>query len=206
MPTATVSRLITKEELCLLEKVPSSCGIVIFGASGDLTHRKLLPSLLTLSLENLLPKSFYILGIARSPMTDGEFQAKVLESVSGLGTSKIQEEFAKHWSSLSGDYQDPQTYERLRQKLGELDARYQASSRRLFYLSTPPTLYEGIAGQLGKMGFVDSRQPDGWVRVVVEKPFGTNLASAQELNRSLQRVFREKQVYRIDHYLGKETG
>jgi len=138
-------------------------------------------------------------------MTDGEFQAKVLESVSGLGTAKIQEEFARHCSYMSGDYQDPQTYERLRQRMGELDTQYQTCCRRLFYLSTPPALYEGIATQIGKMGFDDSRQPDSWVRVVVEKPFGSNLVTAQGLNRSLSRVFREKQIYRIDHYLGKET-
>ena len=202
---ATVSRVITKEELCLLEKVPSSCGIVIFGASGDLTHRKLLPSLLTLALENLLPKQFYILGVARSPMSDGEFQVKVLESLAGLGAPKDREDFSQRCSYLAGDYQDPQTYEKLRQKTLQLDAQFQTSCRRLFYLSTPPSLYEDIVGQLGKMGFADSRQPDSWVRVVVEKPFGTSLSTAEALNTTLRRVFREKQIYRIDHYLGKET-
>jgi glucose-6-phosphate 1-dehydrogenase len=203
--SATVSRVITKEEMCAMEKTPSACGIVIFGASGDLTHRKLLPSLLALSLEKLLPKSFYILGVARSEMTDAAFQVTVRDSITGLGSPKAQDDFAQHCSYIRGDYADPQTYEKLRQKMAELDAQYQTSCRHLFYLSTPPTLYAVVAEQLGKMGFADSRQTDGWVRVVFEKPFGTSLATAQELNRSLQKVFREKQIYRIDHYLGKET-
>ena len=203
--TATVSHVFTKEELCLMEKVPASCGIVIFGASGDLTHRKLLPALLTLSLENLLPKDFYILGVARSPMSDEQFQATVAESLKSLGMTKIQQDFAKHCFYLFGDYQDPQTYEKLRQRMGDLDAQYQTSCRRLFYLATPQVLYQGIVTQLGKMGFADSRQPEGWVRLVVEKPFGSSLATAEALHSSIRRVFREKQIYRIDHYLGKET-
>jgi glucose-6-phosphate 1-dehydrogenase len=205
MSTPIISRVITKEELCLLEKVPSSCGIVIFGASGDLTHRKLLPSLMTLSLENLLPKSFYVLGVARSHMSDEEFQAKVLQSLGDLGTPAGRQEFSKRCSYLSGEYQDAQTYEKLKQKLGVLDTACGTACRHLFYLSTPPSLYEAIVAQLGKMGFADSRQPEGWVRVVVEKPFGMSLESAEGLSRSLHRVFREKQIYRIDHYLGKET-
>src|ERR1044071_9609432 len=103
MPAAgtTVSRLITKEELCLLEKVPPPCGIILFGASGDLTHRKLLPSLFTLSLENLLPKQFFILGVARTPMTDAQFQAKALESIFQMGTPAARAEFVRHITYLS---------------------------------------------------------------------------------------------------------
>src|ERR1700690_4017169 len=92
----SVSRVITKEELCLLEQVPSPCGIIIFGASGDLTHRKLLPSLFTLAQENLLPKQFYILGVARSPMSDSDFQAKALESLGTEGTASAREQFIRH--------------------------------------------------------------------------------------------------------------
>src|SRR5436190_1477844 len=110
MPTATapttVTRLITKEELCIPDKVPASCGIVIFGASGDLTHRKLLPALWTLALENLLPQAFYILGVARTPMTDAAFQAKVTDSIKHLGTAKNQDDFVKRCSYHAGDYQD----------------------------------------------------------------------------------------------------
>ncbi len=207
MPAANtvISRVITKEELCLLEKVPSSCGIIIFGASGDLTHRKLLPALMTLSTENLLPKSFYVLGVARSPMSDEEFQAKVLESIGNLGTATARSEFARHCTYLSGDYQDPNTYEQLKQQMGLRDSESGTSCRHLYYLATPPSLYEGIVPQLGQMGFADSRQPESWVRIVVEKPFGMSLTTADALNLSLHRVFRERQIYRIDHYLGKET-
>src|SRR5260221_10793476 len=100
--TPVVSRVITKEELCLMEKVPASCGIIIFGASGDLTHRKLLPSLFTLAQENLLPKQFYILGVARSPMSDAAFQEKALDCLGQIGTASAREEFAQHCGYLSG--------------------------------------------------------------------------------------------------------
>jgi glucose-6-phosphate 1-dehydrogenase len=207
MPTSgpTVSRVITKEELCLMEQVSASCGIIIFGASGDLTHRKLLPSLFTLILENLLPKQFYILGVARSAMSDAEFQAKALESLGQLGTPTAREEFIRHCGYLSGDYADERTYEALQQRLTGLDQVYETAGRHLFYFSTPPALYEVVAQQLGKRGFADSKTPEGWVRLVVEKPFGTSQKTADDLNQSLHRVFREKQIYRIDHYLGKET-
>ena len=109
----TVSRVITKEELCLLEQVPAPCGIIIFGASGDLTHRKLLPSLFTLAQENLLPKRFYILGVARTPMSDSVFQAKALESLRSSGTAAAREEFVRRCRYLSGDYPDPRTYKAL---------------------------------------------------------------------------------------------
>src|SRR3954463_15859440 len=111
MSGPSVSRVITKEELCLMEQVPQSCGIVIFGASGDLTHRKLLPSLFTLILESLMPKQFYILGVARTAMSDAEFQAKALESLGSLGTPASREEFVRHCGYLSGDYADEKTYE-----------------------------------------------------------------------------------------------
>src|SRR5260221_6619261 len=108
--TPVVSRVITKEELCLMEQVPSSCGIIIFGASGDLTHRKLLPSLFTLALENLLPKQFYVLGVSRTPIADAAFQAKALESLGSLGTTPAREEFVRRCGYLSGDYADEKTY------------------------------------------------------------------------------------------------
>jgi glucose-6-phosphate 1-dehydrogenase len=206
MSSTTVSRVITKEELCLLEKVPASCGIIIFGASGDLTQRKLLPSLFSLAQENLLPKKFYIIGVARSPMSDAAFQAKVLESLGPMGTPAARQEFARHCGYLSGDYQDPRTYEALGQRLSGLDQVYETSGRRIFYLSTPPSLYGAIVHELGRSGFSESRSAEeGWVRLIVEKPFGSDLKSAEELNKALHQVFREKQIYRIDHYLGKET-
>src|ERR1039457_6440166 len=130
----SVSRIITKEELCLLEKVPSPCGIIIFGASGDLTHRKLLPALFSLAQEKLLPTQFYILGVARSVLSDQEFQAKALESLGQAGTPSTRQDFVKRCGYLAGDYQDPRTYAALGQKMAGLDRVYETQGRRLFYL------------------------------------------------------------------------
>jgi glucose-6-phosphate 1-dehydrogenase len=208
MPPAsptTVSRVITKEELCLLEPVPPSCGIVIFGASGDLTQRKLLPSLFTLLVEKVLPPEYYILGVARTPMSDAAFQKRVRESIGSSGTAAQRDDFVRRCQYLSGEYQDIQTYMALQEKLKGLDTAYGIECRHLFYLATPPSLYEAIVEQIGQAGFASNRVPGGWVRLVVEKPFGWSRETAQKLNESLRRVFREKQIYRIDHYLGKET-
>jgi glucose-6-phosphate 1-dehydrogenase len=201
----TVSRVITKEELCVLEKVPAPCGIIIFGASGDLTHRKLLPALFSLYLEKLLPNQFYILGVARSAMTDPAFQERALECLGQAGTSGARHEFVRRCGYLSGDYQDSRTYEVLGQRLMGLDRVYETVGRRLFYLSTPPSLYGAISKKLGAAGLSKAGSPDAWVRLVVEKPFGSNLQSATQLNKALHEVFQENQIYRIDHYLGKET-
>jgi glucose-6-phosphate 1-dehydrogenase len=201
----SVSRVITKEELCLLEQKPLPCGIVIFGASGDLTHRKLLPSLFTLSQDKLLPEPFYILGVARTAMSDAAFQAKVIESLGQAGMPQERETFARHCQYLSGDYQDLKTYDALHKRLDELDKTYQTAGRHLFYLSTPPSLYETIIKLLGERGFAASSSPDAYVRVIVEKPFGSSLETAEHLNGVLLHAFREEQIYRIDHYLGKET-
>src|ERR1019366_9028380 len=153
----TVSRVITKEELCLLEQAASACGIIIFGASGDLTHRKLLPSLFSLAQDHLLPPSYYILGVARSPWPDSAFQAKVLESLGEAGTAADRTEFVRHCGYLPGDYADPSTYEALLRRLSALDSAHETAGRHLVYLSTPPALYETIVGQLYKHGFADSR-------------------------------------------------
>jgi glucose-6-phosphate 1-dehydrogenase len=202
---AIVSRVITKEELCLLEPVPPSCGIVIFGASGDLTHRKLLPSLFTLLMEKVLPAQYYILGVARTPMSDAAFQEKVRESLGSTGSAAQREEFVRKCVYLAGEYQDLQTYMELQQKLKGLDLAYDVGGRHIFYLSTPPSLYESIVQRIGQAGFANNRVPGGWARLVVEKPFGWSKQTAESLNECLRRVFREKQIYRIDHYLGKET-
>lgn len=193
----------TKEELCLLEKVPEPCGIIIFGASGDLVHRKLLPALFSLLEEKVLPSSFYIVGIARTPMTDDAFRETIKKSLGNVAKA-ILEPFLAHCHYLTGDYADPKAYQTLKTALADLDQRYATGGRHLFYLSVPPALYGAIADQLHAAGL--SRGADGtWVRVVVEKPFGYDQASAQQLNRVLHKAFRENQIYRIDHYLGKET-
>ena len=201
----TVSRLITKEGLCLLEELPSPCGIIIFGASGDLTHRKLLPSLFSLSEENLLPPSYFILGVARTVMSDAQFQQTVKESLGEVGSAEKRSEFLKRCVYHAGDYSDPTMYDALKKRLTDLDKSFATDGRHLFYLSTPPVLYEEVAQRLGKAGLAQAPSDKSWVRLVVEKPFGHDLPSAKSLNSALHNVFQEKQIYRIDHYLGKET-
>ena len=204
----SVSKVITEDELCRLEKVPSSCGIIIFGASGDLTHRKLIPALASLMQDNLLPKNFYILGVARTAMTDDAFRDTLKTNWSG--PLPQQKEFLAHCSYLSGDYSHADTYKKLADKLGALDKTNGTEGRHLFYLSMPPALYATVSDHLGKAGLAQegAAVKDGtgaWVRLVVEKPFGYSRETAAQLNEALHRTFQEKQIYRIDHYLGKET-
>lgn len=202
--TAVVSKVLSKEELCLLEKVAEPCGIVIFGASGDLAHRKLIPSLFQLAKDGVLPRDYYVLGVARTALTDEAFRGKVEEDLRNQADTGLKADFIKRCVYLSGDYGDPKLYQSLDGRLSALDEAHGIHDRHLYYLSTPPQLYEAIAGHLGQAGLAKPRA-QGWIRIVIEKPFGRDLASAEALNRSLHEVFREDQIYRIDHYLGKET-
>jgi len=199
------SRIITKDELCLLEKIPQSCGIVIFGASGDLAHRKLIPSLLTLLRDKVLPAHYYILGAARSEMTDDAFRKSIREEFSADFPEELVGEFLKRCFYTSGDYGQPTLYAQLKKRLTELDKQWETGGRHLLYLSVPPSLYESITEQLGQSGLSRSHSDDQWTRVVVEKPFGSSSETAKQLNNALHKYFQEKQIYRIDHYLGKET-
>lgn len=204
-PAPSISRVYTKEELCLMEKVADPCGIVIFGASGDLTRRKLIPSLFKLAQDNVLPKDYYILGVARTDLSDASFQDKIREDLSIFPDTKTRSDFIKRCKYLPGDYGKVSLYEGLRKRLSALDLEHGVKGRRIFYLSTPPQLYETLVQQLGASGLASPRNEEGWVRVVIEKPFGRDLASAETLNRAIRDVFQEDQIYRIDHYLGKET-
>ena len=182
--------------------------IVIFGASGDLTQRKLIPALYSLACENRLSPSTRIVGIARTQMTDDEFRDRMHTGVTEHGRHTKNDaqpwnQFADKISYLTGSYDDPDTYRRLGERLESLDATADTQYNRLFYLSTPPTLYPIIVDQLGQAA-LNEREP-GWTRIIVEKPFGRDLASSTQLDDSIHAVFRERQVYRIDHYLGKET-
>jgi glucose-6-phosphate 1-dehydrogenase len=200
-----ISKVYTKDELCLMEQVPDPCGIVIFGASGDLTHRKLLPSLFQLAQDKVLPKTCYIVGVGRTQMSDNEFRKTVQKALPTSGPVETGANFAERCSYLSGDYSDSHFYTTLQKQLDSLDQARGIPSRRIFYLSTPPSLYGIIAQQLGMARLTQPRQKEGWVRLVVEKPFGRDLDSAKRLNNALYEVFNESQIYRIDHYLGKET-
>jgi glucose-6-phosphate 1-dehydrogenase len=188
-----------------LEPTPGPTTLVIFGASGDLTRRKLLPALYRLSHRSRLPAQFAVIGVARSAMEDEAFRAQFRESLREFaGPDAEWDEVAKSLASqmyyLSGETSDPGLYQRLATRLKEI----QGAEGVLFYLAIPPTIYATVIEQLGAANL--ATQPErGWRRVIIEKPFGTDLASARELNQIAHRHFSEDQVYRIDHYLGKET-
>ena len=187
---------------------PEPCVMVIFGATGDLTHRKLLPALYDLAVEQPLPAGFSVVGFARRPYSDEQFREQALESINQHSRQKpanpqVWEGFASGIHYLQSDFHDIKGYERLNELLNTLDQQRGTSGNRIFYLSTPPSHYPEIIHSLGVAGMNKSRK--GWTRIIIEKPFGHDLASARELNRQVARVFKEDQVYRIDHYLGKET-
>lgn len=192
-----------------LRKIPDPCVVVIFGASGDLTARKLMPALFSLACEELLPEHFAVVGVARSELDDESFRQKIREGIevhSRLKPSQcpLWEDFSQDVFYHRANYDDPAGYKSLGKLLAKIEKERNISCNCLFYLSTPPLLYPIIVEQLGKAGL--AQQSDhSWRRIIIEKPFGHNLASAVELNNQVHDVFNESQVYRIDHYLGKET-
>jgi len=202
--TFLASKIYTKEELCLLEEIPEPCAIVIFGASGDLTHRKLLPSLFYLTSQKLMPK-FYVVGVGRTEMTHERFRQTVRESLPAGTEAGVMDDFLSRCHFVSGEYDSSQLYQSLSQALDDLDRKFGINCRRLFYLSTPPSLYGTVVKALGESKLVSPAEPTGWVRVVIEKPFGRSFESCRELNHGLHEYLSEEQIYRIDHYLGKET-
>src|SRR2546429_5888929 len=191
-----------------IKQTTEPSAMVIFGATGDLTHRKLLPALYNLALEHPLPAGFSVVGFARRPYTDEDFRQQALESINSYSRQKpvnpqVWENFAAGIRYLQSAFHDPAGYERLNNLLNELDQERGTSGNRIFYLSTPPSQYPEIIQHLGAAGL--NRNRKGWTRIIIEKPFGHDLESAIELNRQVGKVFREEQIYRIDHYLGKET-
>ncbi len=182
------------------------CVVVIFGATGDLTKRKLMPALCRLTDQGCL-ESVRILGVGRNPMTDDEFQAQVHEALND--SKKIDHldeetwrEFSKRLHYMSGELDTEITYQQVAERLEEL-ASEGASKNHLFYLATPPSLFSTIVKQLGQAGL--NKEDGHWSRIIIEKPFGRDLESAKALNATVAEVFKENQVYRIDHYLGKDT-
>ena len=189
---------------------PGPSAMVIFGASGDLTQRKLLPALWNLFMEDQLPPEFSVVGLARTEKTDDGFREEALESIKQHSRfrkpdPKKWEAFAAGISYVQGQYNDPATYQRLKEHLDELCNQRGSCGNQLFYLATPPSGYEEIIQQLGASGLSQHGPEGGWSRIIVEKPFGRDLRSARKLNETLRGVFKEDQIYRIDHYLGKET-
>ena len=187
-------------------RVPE-CAAVIFGANGDLTKRKLLPALYRLAYDRRLSAGFAVVGISRTPLSDDQFREKMLESVKQFSEDTrfdedVWQAFASGLYYVAGDIGDPGLYQRLAGRLAEIESTRHTGGNVLFYLSTQPSQYAPVALGLGAAGL---GKGNGWGRLVVEKPFGHNLASAGELSDRLHEVFRESDIYRIDHYLGKET-
>ena len=185
----------------------SPCAVVIFGANGDLTKRKLMPALYRLAFEGRLAPGFAVVGISRTAMSDDDFRGHMRESVAKfLEDSPFDEDLWKSFAQgifyMAGDIADQAMYKRLADCLNEVKQSRQTAGNTLFYLSTQPSQYAPIAEGIGCAGLAKA---EGWQRIIIEKPFGHDLKSAVELNNRLQKVFDESQIYRIDHYLGKET-
>ena len=183
------------------------CAVVIFGANGDLTKRKLMPALYRLAYEGRLAPGFAVIGISRTAMSNDDFRGHMHDSVAKfLEDSPFDEElwrsFAQGLFYLPGDVNDPVLYKQIAESLESIGKDHETGGNVLFYLSTQPSQYAGIAERLGEAGLAKG---SGWRRIIIEKPFGHDLASAQDLNTRLQAHFAEEQIYRIDHYLGKET-
>ncbi|HEY9283584.1 MAG TPA: glucose-6-phosphate dehydrogenase [Pyrinomonadaceae bacterium] len=191
-----------------LERTTEPCVVIIFGATGDLTKRKLIPALYRLVQERLVPAEFAVVGAARTEMSHEEFRARMKDGVAqfaegGLGDEQVWESFAQKLYYCPVNTATPEHFQHLGALLSQIDSERGTQGNRLFYLSTSPTLYSEAVAQLGRAGLVKPER--GWVRVIIEKPFGTDLASAQQLNREIHQHLDERQIYRIDHYLGKET-
>ena len=189
---------------------PENSIIVIFGASGDLTKKKLIPALFELYNQELFCSGFAILGVSRSQFSDEDFRKKMLESIIQYSENKnikkeVVDAFVKNIYYLSIQTENPDDYTRLKQKLDDLDSNLNIHGEHIFYLSTPPKLYDTIIDGLSKSNLHKNGGINIEKKIIVEKPFGFNLQSAEELNEKLHAVFEEDQVYRIDHYLGKET-
>ena len=187
-----------------LRRAPDPCALVIFGASGDLTRRKLFPALYSLAMRHMLPERFAVVGVARSEETDDEFRERMKEAVQEFGRDQFKEDvwdwLAEGMRYVSTDFADEGGEDRVVEALNELDEQRGTAGNRVYYLAVPP---DAIATLIQEIG--ERRSTEGWTRVIVEKPFGRDLTSAQALNVEIGRHFDESEIFRIDHYLGKET-
>jgi len=198
-PTAAVPRV---------GKQGDPCVMVIFGAAGDLTARLLIPALYNLSRADLLSKEFAVLGVARSQMTDEDFRKRLLDDVKAYCGDCIQdshwETFARRFYYYAGDFGDDKLYSQIKDRLTQIDRDHDTHGNVFFYMATAPSFFGSIVEKLAANGLMQ-QDTDHWRRVIIEKPFGHDLESAKELNQKLLKLVDEKQIYRIDHYLGKET-
>ena len=184
------------------------CAMVIFGVAGDVTKRKLIPALYNLAISNLLPENFAVVGMARSEMTQEAFQEKLTRDIQEFGTeqfdSNLWEWLVKRFYYVRGTFEDPTSYQRLQAVLTKVDEEQSTRGNYLYYLATSPVYFGEIIRQLGAAGLAHG-ESGHWRRVIIEKPFGRDLDSARALNKEILKTLDEKQIYRIDHYLGKET-
>jgi glucose-6-phosphate 1-dehydrogenase len=187
-----------------LRRTPDPCVLTIFGASGDLTKKKLLPALYALAFRRLLPEKFAVVGVARTQESDDEFRERMKEALQEHARDEFRDEV---WDTLSQgmryvatDFSDEDGQDEVAQTLNELDEERGTGGNRVYYLAIPPSVFPTVVDALGRR-----RSADGWTRLIVEKPFGHDLESADELNAAIRQHFTEEEVFRIDHYLGKET-
>jgi len=182
--------------------------IVIFGASGDLTARKLIPAIFSLKTQKLLPEKYSVVGVGRTPFSNDDFRAKMSEAIISFSEEKVTDtnlisEFTGALYYHTMDNSDQSGYPGLRAFLEEIDNKYSIGGNYIFYMATPPSLYGIISVNLAKSGLTD--QEKGFRRIIIEKPFGYDLESGKKLNKTLHEIISEEQIFRIDHYLGKET-
>jgi glucose-6-phosphate 1-dehydrogenase len=207
----TIVRVATPPAAPLLPpRPPDDCTVVIFGVTGDLTHRKLVPALYTLAAQDELPSRFAMIGTSTSVGSADALRADLRESTSKFSRTRPLDEaawkrFAEGVETVQGDFNEPGAYAALRTKLAEVEARRGTRGNRLYYMATPPSVFPVILRHLKDAGLLHPPGTSPWSRVVMEKPFGRDLTSARELNRLVAEVLDESQIFRIDHYLGKET-
>ncbi len=189
------------------QKKPDPCSFIIFGVTGDLAHRLVVPALYNLAATNLLPDRFCIVGVARGGMSNEELNASLMKGLRQFATRPVDETVAKRLfecvTAVEADPKDPASFDRMASELKEREAARGTGGNRLFYLATPPGAFLPITKQLARTGML--AENGYWRRIVIEKPFGTDLESARHLNAELLKLVDEHQIYRIDHYLGKET-
>ena len=188
-------------------KPPDPCVVVIFGASGDLAHKELIPSLFALNCHKLMPEHCAVIGFSRTKFSDDDFRNEMFEAVKkdSICGEDQWKDFAKNLFYIPGDFKDEasESYEKLKKKIHDLQKKLNLPDNILFHLSTAPSFYSTIVKKLGAAGLSKSR--NGWRRIIIEKPFGTDEQSARELDKDIHQVFEENQIFRIDHFLGKET-
>jgi glucose-6-phosphate 1-dehydrogenase len=203
---ATITETNRENELAYAERAAGPCVFVLFGAAGDLTKRKLVPALFNLGKAKLLPDNFAVIGVSVDDLSLEDFRGQVMSFLpAGTDSADAREWFRKRLFYERGDFADPNTFANLRERLAAIDAEQHTEGNYLFYLATAPKFFSQIVQQLGTATLARPEDGRHWRRVVIEKPFGQDLDSAKALNRDIKNVLQENQIYRIDHYLGKET-